>query len=180
MRAAVYYFNKESGKWAPADKGLSRVSLYKIGPVEGEGESFVYKVVAISIESNEVVVNTQINSSSFSPKKVEPLFYQWVDESSLIIGLNFASPQEYSDFVKEVDAIITEPRKKKKSSHSPHFTFLLLLLLSLSHRQHWKRFKGVEEQKIIQKEHLLVPKIFWSCSTGQRQGYKRRLNKKAR
>lgn len=111
MRAAVHYFDKEAKAWKPADKGISRVEIYKIGPLENEVGSFMYKIVAVSAESHEVVVNTQINSPSFTPEKIKPMFCHWNDESSLIIGLNFASEKEFQDFEKEVDAILSEYRK---------------------------------------------------------------------
>lgn len=118
VRAAVHYFDTEEKKWKPADKGISSVEIYKIGPLDNDINSFLYKVVAVSVESHEVVVNTQINSSSFNPKKVEPLFVHWVDESSLIIGLNFASQQELSSFEKEVDTILSEYRNNKQNNET--------------------------------------------------------------
>ena len=125
VRAAVHYFDTEERKWKPADKGISSVEIYKIGPLDNDISSFLYKIVAVSVESHEVVVNTQINSSSFNPKKVEARFVQWTDESSLIIGLNFASQQELSSFEKEVDAILSEYRNGKQINNLRAYSFYI-------------------------------------------------------
>mmetsp|Transcript_15254 Transcript_15254/g.38813 ORF Transcript_15254/g.38813 Transcript_15254/m.38813 type:complete len:244 (+) Transcript_15254:178-909(+) len=81
VNAAVYYY--QDAKWEPADGGLSMVYIYH------NSDTNSYRVVAVSAQDQQVVINSAI-FKELKYQKLSETFHNWAD-TKRTYGLNFAN-----------------------------------------------------------------------------------------
>ena len=96
VRAQVLQYRGQTNSWAPLDGGLSRVDVYRMAEPE-----LRYRVVAVAAQTKDVVLNMPLYREVRS-RELSRVF-RCLATYNGTYGLNFATPEEATDFGKAVD-----------------------------------------------------------------------------
>ena len=96
VRAQVMQYRGQTNSWAPVDGGLSRVDVYRLDEPE-----LRYRIVAVSAHNKEVVLNLPLYREVRCNEMSR--VFRCITAYNGTYGLNFATPEEASDFGKAVE-----------------------------------------------------------------------------